>query len=275
MAEEQTTAPEVQSEPTTNTIQEEPKSFVSSLPEDLRTEPSLQNIQDVNQLAKGYVSAQRMVGADKMAIPTKNSTPDDWKEVYTKLGLPDTPDNYGVNFNLAEGASPEPVNGFLKVAHENGVLPHQAQAILDYYTGLETQNTESANAAVELAKTNNEAELRKEFGLAYPEKLNAANEVFKSFFSSDMADLKLEDGTPIGNHPGFIKSLAEMSKNFSEDTIKAGQETTGNLTPNEATTEINKIMGDKNHPYHLKEHPGHDAAVKEMSDLFAAKVSMG
>ena len=99
MAEEQTTAPEVQSEPTTNTIQEEPKSFVSSLPEDLRTEPSLQNIQDVNQLAKGYVSAQRMVGADKMAIPTKNSTPDDWKEVYTKLGLPETPDNYGVNFN--------------------------------------------------------------------------------------------------------------------------------------------------------------------------------
>ena len=117
--------------------------------------------------------------------------------------------------------------------------------------------------------------MRKEFGLAYQEKLNAANEVFKSFFSTDMANVKLEDGTPIGNHPGFIKSLAEMSKNFSEDTIKAGQETTGNLTPNEATTEINKIMGDKNHPYHLKEHPGHDAAVKEMSDLFAAKVSMG
>ena len=59
MAEEQTTAPEVQSEPTT----QEP-SFVSSLPEDLQNEPSLQNIQDVNQLAKGYVSAQRMVGAD-------------------------------------------------------------------------------------------------------------------------------------------------------------------------------------------------------------------
>ena len=87
MAEEQTTAPEVQSEPTTNTIQEEPKSFISSLPEDLRTEPSLQNIQDVNQLAKGYVSAQRMVGADKMAIPTKNSTPDQIK-AFEELAKP-------------------------------------------------------------------------------------------------------------------------------------------------------------------------------------------
>ncbi len=272
MAEEQTTAPAVQSEQTTT---EQPQSFVSSLPEDLQNEPSLQSINDVNQLAKGYVSAQRMVGADKIAVPTKNSTPDDWKEVYTKLGLPEDVKDYNVNYNLAENASPEPVNGFLKVAHESGILPHQAQAILDYYTGLETDSAKSAEASVELAKSNNETELRKEFGLAYQEKINAANEVFKTFFAKDIANVKLDDGTPVGNHPGFIKALAEMSKNFSEDSIKAGQESTGNLTPNEAINEINKIMGDKNHPYHLKEHPGHDAAVKEMSDLFHAKVSAG
>ena len=272
MAEEQTTAPEVQSEPTT---QEAPQTFASSLPEDLRNEPSLQNIQDVNQLAKGFVSAQRMVGADKFAIPTKNSTPDDWKEVFNKLGLPASPKDYGVQYNLAEGVSPEPVENFLKVAHDHGVLPQQAQAMLDYYTQLETSNTESMKAASELTKSNNETELRKEFGLAYQENINKANEVFKSFFAKDMADVKLEDGTPVGNHPGFIKALSEMSKNFSEDTIKAGQESVGNLTPNEATNEINKIMADKNHAYHLKEHPGHDAAVKEMSDLFEAKVSTG
>ena len=191
------------------------------------------------------------------------------------MGLPDSPDKYNVNYNLAEGVSPEPVKNFLKVAHENGMLQHQTQAILDYYTSLETANTESMKATSELTKSNNETELRKEFGLAYQENVNKANEVFKSFFAKDMANVKLEDGTPIGNHPGFIKALSEMSKNFSEDTIKAGQESTGNLTPNEATNEINKIMADKNHAYHLKEHPGHDAAVKEMSDLFTAKVSTG
>ena len=271
MAEEQTTAPEVQSESTT--IQEQ--SFVSSLPEDLQNEPSLQNIQDVNQLAKGFVSAQRMVGSDKIAIPTKNSTPDDWKEVYTKLGLPETPDKYGVNYNLAEGASPEPVQNFLKVAHENGVLPHQTQAILDYYTSLETANNESIKASSELAKSNGETELRKEWGLAFDEKKNAANDVFKSFFATELADVKLENGTPLGSHPGFVKALSEMSKNFSEDTIKAGQESTGNLTPNEAATEINKVLADTAHAYHLKDHPGHAAAVKQMEDLFAAKVSTG
>ena len=42
MAEEQTTAPEVQSEETT-----QPTNFIDTLPEDIRAESSLQNIQDV------------------------------------------------------------------------------------------------------------------------------------------------------------------------------------------------------------------------------------
>jgi hypothetical protein len=270
MAEEQTTVQDVQSEPT-----EQPQTFLSTLSEDIQTEPSLQNIQDVNQLAKGFVSAQRMVGADKIAIPTKNSTPEDWQGVFTKLGLPESPDKYGVNYDLGEGMSSEPVNNFLATAHKVGMLPNQVQAILDYYTGLETSSAEKTKADIELAKVNSETELRKEFGLAYADKVNQANNVFKNFFAKDMAELKLEDGTPVGSHPGFIRALAELSKNFNEDDIKAGQETTGALTPNEAATEINKVLADTSHAYHLKDHPGHAAAVKQMEDLFAAKVSTG
>ena len=79
----------------------------------------------------------------------------------------------------------------------------------------------------------------------------------------------------MGNHPGFIKALANMSEKFSEDNISAGQENTSAITPQEAQREIDKIMFDKTHAYHNKEHPGHEAAVKEMTDLFNAKVSMG
>jgi hypothetical protein len=58
-----------------------------------------------------------------------------------------------------------------------------------------------------------------------------------------------------------------MSDNFSEDTISAGQETAGNLTPSEAQKQVTNIMGDQSHPYWLKDHPGHAAAVKEVADL--------
>ena len=60
MSEEvQTTVAEEQQTPTQSaTTTEAPARFIDSLAEDIRNEPSLQNIQDVDQLAKGYVHAQ-------------------------------------------------------------------------------------------------------------------------------------------------------------------------------------------------------------------------
>jgi hypothetical protein len=209
-----------------------------------------------------------MVGADKMPVPTKNFTDDDWKETFTKLGVPSSPDKYNVQYNLQEGANDQPVKDFISHAHTLGLLPQQLQGVLDYYGNLEQTSLDNAQKDQELNRVNNETALRKEFGLAYDKKLNQANDVFKNFFAEELAEVKLQDGTSIGNHPGFIKALATMSEKFSEDTISAGQESAGGLlTPQEAQKEVSKIMGDINHPYWIKEHPNHDAAVKEVADL--------
>jgi len=267
--EEQTTAPEVQSETTINEqAPAETQSFVDTLPEDIRAESSLQNFTDAGQLAKSYIHAQRMVGADKMPVPTNNFTDDDWKETFTKLGVPASPDKYDVNYNLQEGANDQPVKDFISHAHTLGLLPKQLQGVLDYYGNLEQSSLDNAQKDQELNRVNNETSLRKEFGLAYDKKLNQANDVFKNFFAEELAEVKLQDGTSIGNHPGFIKALATMSEKFSEDTISASQESAGGLlTPQEAQKEVSKIMGDPKHPYWIKEHPNHDAAVKEVADL--------
>ena len=267
--EEQTTAPEVQSETTINEqAPTETQSFVDTLPEDIRAESSLQNFTDAGQLAKSYIHAQRMVGADKMPVPTNNFTDDDLKETFTKLGVPASPDKYDVNYNLQEGANDQPVKDFISHAHTLGLLPKQLQGVLDYYGNLEQSSLDNAQKDQELNRVNNETSLRKEFGLAYDKKLNQANDVFKNFFAEELAEVKLQDGTSIGNHPGFIKALATMSEKFSEDTISASQESAGGLlTPQEAQKEVSKIMGDPKHPYWIKEHPNHDAAVKEVADL--------
>ena len=68
----------------------------SAIPEDLQNDPSLANIQDVASLAKGYVHAQHMVGADKVAIPTRETTPEELDAFYNKLGRPESVDGYEV-----------------------------------------------------------------------------------------------------------------------------------------------------------------------------------
>jgi hypothetical protein len=267
MAEEQTTAPEVQSEqPTEQPIQSE-QSFVDTLPEDVRAEPSLKNFQDAGQLAKSYVHAQRMVGADKISVPTKHATDEDWNQVFSKLGVPDSPDKYEVKYELQEGANETPVKNFISEAHKLNLLPHQVQGVLNYYSQLEQGAADTQQKDMELNKIENESSLRKEWGLAYDKKMNAANGVFKNFFATDLADVKLQDGTPLGNHPGFVRSLSEMASKFSEDSMGTDQEESGGITPAEADREIQKILGDQNHPYFLKNHPGHKAAVDEMFKL--------
>jgi|TARA_R100000781_G_scaffold107524_1_gene71788 hypothetical protein len=274
MADEQTTAPEVQSEQTSEQPQQE-TSFLSSLPEELQKEPSLQNFTNVGDMAKTLVHSQKMVGADKIAIPSKHATEEDWKQVYTKLGLPNTAEEYNLEYTLEEGVSDQPIKNFLGEAHKLGLLPHQAQGILNFYTGLNEQTAEEMQKQAALNKVNAEQELRKEFGLQFEPMVKKANDVFKTYFANDMEHMKLADGTTLGTNPGFIKSLAKLAGQFSEDNLGSGQEESGGLSPQEADREITKIMGDQSHPYHIKEHPGHDAAVKEMADLFNAKVLAG
>jgi len=276
MTEEQATVVDQQSEQTATETQTEtqPQSFVSTLPEDLQGESSLQSFQDVGQLAKSYVHSQRMIGQDKIAIPGKNATEEDWKQVYQKLGVPESADKYDVKYTVQEGASEQPVKDFLGHAHKMGLLPHQAQGILDYYTQLETAGREEIDKQNTLSLQNSQEQLRKDFGLAYDKEVAKANTMYNKFFDADLKDVKLADGSNILNHPGFVKSLAKLSNSFSEDNISGGQDESGAMTPDQAEKEINKIMGDPNGPYWNKKHPNHEAAVKEVFQLQNMKMGI-
>ena len=84
-----------------------PASFLESLPDDLRNEPSLRNFTDTGSLAKSYVHAQRMIGADKVAIPGKHATADEWREVYTRLGAPTDAGGYELQSIDGGGVTPD------------------------------------------------------------------------------------------------------------------------------------------------------------------------
>jgi hypothetical protein len=94
--EQQTTASEV---PTTNAATSTPTSvdWRTSLPEELKSEKSLSSITDIAGLAKSYVHAQKLIGADKIPVPNKHATEDDWNAVYEKLGRPKSAEDYKLN----------------------------------------------------------------------------------------------------------------------------------------------------------------------------------
>ena len=111
---EQTTQPEVTqttttltAEPTQTTAPETPAvDFQSLIPEEYKEEKSLQNFNKMDDFVKSYLHSQKMVGLDKIPVPNKHATEDDWKEVYKRLGSPEAADGY--KYSLPEGhAVPE------------------------------------------------------------------------------------------------------------------------------------------------------------------------
>lgn len=217
--------------------------FYNMIPEDLRDHPSLSPIKDVGNLAKSYINAQQLIGADKLAAP-KNPSEEQLTEIYNYLGKPESPDAYevAVDGNII---TEEAANSYKDVAHKLNLTPQQASGILEYYKGLATNTQEQAVQNIEYQREQVENDLKKEWGQAYDQKISSAGQVIKEYGNPEMLEWQLADGTKLGNHPEFIKAFANIAdfrqSVTSEDTIS--NTTSGSvMTPKEAQAEIDAIM---------------------------------
>jgi hypothetical protein len=248
-----------------------PQDWYNALPEDIRDEPSLKLIGDLPSLAKSYVHAQKAIGANKVVLPTEHATDQDWKEFFHKVGLPKDSAEYKIKFEDKENlVKPEFVDKFKEQAFKTGVLPKQAQALLDWFVGENSSQFANIKKAGETAQAEARASLVKEFGDGYERQLSAAGMVLKEFGAGPDFD-KFLDESGFGDDPRVIKLFAKIGMQLFEDKIPVGGGKPGfGVTPAEAQAKINAIMGNTEHPYWNKNHANYGIAVKEMQDLYNA-----
>ena len=217
--------------------------FLNMIPEDLREHPSLSPIKDVGNLAKSYINAQQLIGADKLPAP-KNPSEEQLSAIYNYLGKPESADSYefAVDGNVI---TEEVATSYKDVVHKLNLTPQQASGILDYYKGLTDSSQQQAGQQMELQREEVENNLKKEWGQAYDQKIAGAGEVINQFGSPEMLEWQLADGTKLGNHPEFIKAFANIAdfrqSVTSEDTITNATSSRA-MTPKEAQAEIDSIM---------------------------------
>jgi len=252
----------------TTTAKSAPNDWRLGLPAELQEDASLGKFTDIPALAAGYINAQKLIGADKIAIPGKHASDEDWAGVFKKLGLPEKVEEYNLKFK--EGATIDEgfTNDFKTTAHKLGILPKQAQALADWFSDV---NLQAETKFLDETKANQTKELdglKAEWGKVYDANLSRAQMVLKNF--ADKEILQHLNDTGLGNDPKLIKLLAGVGKKmYGEGQIVQGDGTaTAPMSPTEAKKAVDSIMGNQQHPYFLKEHPGHKAAVKEVQDLF-------
>lgn len=244
--------------------------FLNMIPEDLRTDPSLSPIKDVENLARSYVNAQRLIGADKLPMPV-NPTDEDLDNIYSRLGRPDSADGYTFE---ADGSviTEETAKGYADIAHKLRLTPEQASGVLDYYKNVASENMQAAQQEDAAAREQVETSLKAEWGNNYESKIVAAKSVVDEFASPEILDMQLSDGTRIGNHPEFIKAFAKIAEFrhsvTSEDTISDAPRSEV-MTGQSAQAEIDAILNDRSHAYWDRKNPNRQRAIDRVQELMS------
>ena len=275
---EQVVQPEATQTTTTLTAEQEPQAtatetavdFKTLIPEEYREEKSLQNFNKMDDFVKSYLHSQKMVGLDKIPVPNKHATDEDWKEVYKKLGSPDTAEAYKYSLPEDHAVPEDTLKSFSEQAVKLGLLPNQADGIMKYYNEVINQGVNEQNIKSEEARAASEIDLRKEFGSTYDNKITGAKNLATATLGADFLNTTmLADGSKLGDNTQIVKAFANLSEKLSEDDIVKG-DTPDYLTTNDITKQIGALQ-QPGSAYWDKKHPAHSVAVEEVAALIRKK----
>ena len=252
--------------PTTET-QPVAKTWKEAISEEFRNDPNIEKFTEIDALAKSYINATQMIGKDKVAVPNKNSTDDQWNEVYDKLGRPESADKYSLNAKSeVVPIDEQAIKQFAENAHQLGLNNKQAQGILEFYKNNMEGMAQQAKVDTETAQAQSTQELRQEWGREFDTNIKKAGALAKANMNPEILDMQLKDGMRLGDHPEIIKGFAKIAGMMSEDKIVSTE--SENVSSNtDVETEISDIMNNKDGPYWNKSHPDHDKMVQQVYTL--------
>lgn len=275
----------------------ESNSWLSSIPEDLKADPSLSTFKDVGSLAKSYVEARRMLGSS-IRIPHAESSEDVVKDFYSKitqvpgvvklpssdspeemqafykqLGRPDKPEEYQVEIPETYPVDADTYSQFTHLAHNLGLTNKQMQELIKYETERYSQGEEYARENLAQSKENCIAHLKQRWGEDFDNRLSGAKAAMKHYeqvYGKEMVEHLNASGA--GSNPMFIEMLSDMyatsiapregnSTEFKSDYIKY------NETPIQAQSKIEEIRSGR-HVLSKDWLAGKPAALEEMKRLY-------
>ena len=249
----------------TEAVSNQETNFKDLIPDNFKEDKSLNNFNNMEDLLKSYKHAQSLVGADKIPVPNKHATEEDWNEVFKRLGAPEKPEDYKYDFKDQEMDSQQ-VSEFNKTAHKLGLLPKQAEGLIKYYNEMNGNKAASEEDAAAQGQLATETELKKEFGPQFAKRLDQAKKLAVNSLGSDfLENTFLKDGSRLGDNLNVIKAFSELANKLSEDEIIKG-DGSEYMTAKDLEKEINELTQEGS-AYWSKTHPNHNKAVQEVLKL--------
>lgn len=213
--------------------------WYESLPDDLKSNESIKHFKTMPDLVKSYIHAQSMVGKKGVIVPSENADSEVWEGFYTSLGRP-TIDKY--EFKTPEGVDPERTKAFKEMAHKAGLLPRQAQQLLENSLKMEEANKKNVAAEIERYTQEGIGELKKEWGDNFENMVGTAVNALREVGGDEMQQYIVDLG--LDNDPKFVKMFAKIGKLLGEDKLRGeGGSNINSMSARELEAEYNKLHG--------------------------------
>ena len=232
------------------------------LPEDLRGEKCLDQIKNIGGLVKSYVSAQKMLGGNRISVPGENATEEERNAFYKAIGRPDTAEAYkhdGVKLPDGVALGDEDLKAFREFAFQHGMTQEVYQAALQFDVDRVRAAVEAEEAAANAEYEETLGKLKAEFGGNFD---NMVAQCDKALATFGLTELFREKG--LLNNYTMIKALSTIGGKISESKLKGDDKLSTAADPK---TRLNEIMADRSGAFYDRENPGHDAAVQEVREL--------
>lgn len=228
------------------------------IPEDLREEKVWETIPDTPTLLKNYAHSQKTI-SKTIRVPGENATVEEWGEIHSKLGRPDTTEGYSEIWGeMPEGMEwdPELQQVFMASALKAGLSPQGAKHIISDYENY------MRGVGLELDRDRGtvEAELKERWGPNFELNSSLAHRAVTKLGGDPLHDVLDKSG--LGNHPVVIDAMLRVGRMMAEDNIIPSS-VEGVATGHQAQAKIDEIMADPKHAYHT----GDKAAGEEMRKL--------
>lgn len=240
----------------------------SALPKELQEDATIKKFSDVSTLAKSYINAQKLIGADKIVIPGENSTEEDWTNAYRKLGLPETADKYDVKFKEGVSLDKDFMDKFKAGAFKAGVLPKQAQALATLFSDMNLTAEEAVKGTIQKQFAKDVEDMKKEWGNSYELNISRAKKVLTDVGGPEV--IKALNAAGVGANKDFLKLMAKVGETlYAEHKFVENQGASSTLAPAELDKEIRRLQADP--AYMNKNHPSHKSIVEEVQGLYAQR----
>lgn len=266
--------PNVTSEPSPANLLQDPidsiekdtsnEPWFNVLGEEYRNESSITKYDSLDDMAKGLINAQKLIGKKGIVRPDADATPEQWSDYYNQIGRPTESNMY--KYDPIEGApevTQEDLNSFQEFAHSKGFTQDQFQAAIEYqyqlqqnaYQALEQEREAEINET-KMSLIDEMGEV--EFNAFIKDATQAANTL-------GLLDVLVDNG--LANNKEVLKALAGAKKHLGSDSL---------VGEHKATTldfdgQLNEL---RNHPgYSDKLHPMHNELLERRDKLYKQRYS--